>query len=112
MSGDLSENEVDNLVIEQAENDNAWETPIFVNRKRMFSLLSSQPDEIVSEKEILSGEPIFRGTRVPVSALLDNLEAGVSLDEFLVNFPSVKREQAVQILEYFKSSLDRFKDAA
>ena len=64
------------------------------------------------DKEILSGTPVFEGTRVPVSALLDNLEVGVSLDEFLENFPTVKREQAVQVLEYFKASLDDFKIAA
>jgi uncharacterized protein (DUF433 family) len=49
---------------------------------------------------------------VPVSALVDNLEAGVSLDEFLENFPSVTREQVIQVLEYFKSSLDGFEKAA
>ncbi len=64
------------------------------------------------DKEILSGTPVFRGTRVPVSALLDNFEVGVSLDEFLENFPTVKREQAVQILEYFKSTLNDIKKAA
>jgi uncharacterized protein (DUF433 family) len=64
------------------------------------------------DKEIMSGTPVFEGTRVPVSALLDNLEVGVSLDEFLENFPTVKREQAVQVLEYFKSTLDNIKKAA
>ncbi len=64
------------------------------------------------DKEILSGTPVFEGTRVPVSALLDNLEVGVSLDEFLENFPTVRREQAVQVLEYFKSTLDDIKKAA
>ena len=64
------------------------------------------------DKEILSGTPVFAGTRVPVSALLDNFEVGVSLDEFLENFPTVKREQAVQVLEYFKSTLDEIKLAA
>ena len=64
------------------------------------------------DKEILSGTPVFEGTRVPVSALLDNLEVGVSLDEFLKNFPTVKRSQAVQVLEYFKKSLDNIKKAA
>lgn len=63
------------------------------------------------DKEILSGTPVFVGTRVPVSALLDNLEVGVSLDEFLANFPTVQREQAVQILEYPKFNLDNFKKA-
>ncbi len=64
------------------------------------------------DEEILSGTPVFEGTRVPVSALLDNLEVGVSLDEFIENFPTVKREQAVQVLEYFKSTLDDLKKAA
>ncbi len=64
------------------------------------------------DKEILSGTPVFQGTRVPVSALLDNLEVGVSLNEFLENFPTVKREQAVQVLEYFKSTLNDIKRAA
>jgi uncharacterized protein (DUF433 family) len=112
MNTNLTENEIDDLVIAQAENEDAWEKPIFVNRRTAFSLISPQPVEIVSEKSILGGKPTFRGTRVPVSALLDNLESGVSLDEFLINFPTVKRDQAIQVLEYFKSSLDQFKDAA
>jgi uncharacterized protein (DUF433 family) len=64
------------------------------------------------DEEILSGIPVFEGTRVPVAALLDNLEVGVSLDEFLENFPTVRREQAVQVLEYFKRALDNIKKAA
>jgi len=64
------------------------------------------------DKEILSGTPVFQGTRVPVAALLDNLEVGVSLNDFLENFPTVKREQAVQVLEYFKSTLNDIKRAA
>ncbi|MGI8467484.1 MAG: DUF433 domain-containing protein [Pyrinomonadaceae bacterium] len=74
----------------------------------MFSLAPP----ISVDKKILSGTPVFVGTRVPVSALLDNLEVGVSLDEFLENFPTVKREQAVQVLEYFKRALDEIKKAA
>ena len=53
----------------------------------------------------MSGVPVFAGTRVPVSALLDNLEVSVSLDEFLENFPSVDREQAVSVLDHFRASL-------
>jgi len=56
------------------------------------------------DKEILSGTPVFVGTRVPVSALLDNLEVGISLDEFLKNFPTANSEQVVQVLEYFNNS--------
>jgi uncharacterized protein (DUF433 family) len=112
MNKNLTEKEIDELIISQVNDDNAWEKPIRVNRKKVFSLGFPASSEIVSEKDILSGTPVFRGTRVPVSALLDNLENGVSLDEFLENFPTVKREQAVKVLEYFKSSLDKFKQAA
>jgi uncharacterized protein (DUF433 family) len=51
------------------------------------------------DPEILGGTPVFRGTRVPIESLFDNLEAGMSLDEFLQDFPSVKKEQALAILE-------------
>lgn len=60
---------------------------------------------ITIDKDILSGAPVFTGTRVPVSALLENLEVGVSLDEFLDNFPTVTRTQAVAVLEHFRSQL-------
>ena len=57
-------------------------------------------DQIVhSDPEIVSGEPVFVGTRVPVRNLLDYLEAGESLDGFLDDFPSVTREQAIAFLE-------------
>jgi len=62
---------------------------------------------ITVDPEILGGTPVFRGTRVPVDALLNNLEAGVSMDEFLENFPSVSREQAVQVLEFSRSTLHK-----
>ena len=54
---------------------------------------------VVSDPEILGGTPCFRGTRVPVDSLIDYLEAGDSLDEFLDNFPSVSREAAIAALE-------------
>jgi uncharacterized protein (DUF433 family) len=60
---------------------------------------------ITVDSEILSGAPVFRGTRVPVAALLDNLSAGLTLDDFLDNFPTVTREQAVQVLEFSKNTL-------
>jgi uncharacterized protein (DUF433 family) len=52
-----------------------------------------------TDPEIMSGTPVFVGTRVPVQALWDYLEGGHPLDEFLLDFPSVKREQAVAALE-------------
>jgi uncharacterized protein (DUF433 family) len=60
---------------------------------------------IVSDPEILGGTPCFRGTRVPVDSLIDYLEAGDSLDEFLDNFPSVSREAAIGALEEAKALL-------
>jgi uncharacterized protein (DUF433 family) len=54
---------------------------------------------ITIDKEILGGQPVFTGTRVPVESLFDHLEAGISLDEFLDDFPGVTYKQAVDILE-------------
>jgi uncharacterized protein (DUF433 family) len=59
---------------------------------------------IMCDPEIMSGATVFSGTRVPVAALLDNIEAGLRLDEFLDNFPTVSRDQAVQVLEFFKNA--------
>lgn len=53
---------------------------------------------ITKDSEILGGEPVFRGTRVPVASLFEHLESDCPLDEFLENFPSVKREAAVAVL--------------
>lgn len=58
---------------------------------------------IVSDPEIMGGTPCFRGTRVPVDSLIDYLEAGDSLDEFLDNFPSVTRAAAISALEEAKA---------
>jgi uncharacterized protein (DUF433 family) len=56
-------------------------------------------NEIISvDKDILGGKVVFSGTRVPVETLFDHLESGVSLEEFLDDFPTVSREQAVGIL--------------
>lgn len=60
---------------------------------------------IVSDGEIMRGTPCFRGTRVPFKNLIDYLEGGYSIDEFLLQFPSVTREMAVQALEEAKESL-------
>lgn len=62
---------------------------------------------ITVDPEILGGTPVFRGTRVPVDALLSNLEAGVSIDEFLENFPTVTREQVREVIKFSRTTLDR-----
>ena len=60
---------------------------------------------ITRSKDILGGTPVFAGTRVPVRALFDYLEAGRSLDEFLDDFPAVGKIQAVGILQLFKANI-------
>ncbi|NEP44588.1 MAG: DUF433 domain-containing protein [Okeania sp. SIO2H7] len=67
---------------------------------------------IIKSSEIMSGTPVFKGTRVPIKNLTDYLEAGDSLDEFLDDFPSVSREQAIAVLHLaFKSLIDLKSDS-
>lgn len=61
--------------------------------------MAKQPNVIHSDPDILGGTPVFVGTRVPVKTLYDYLETGDSLGEFLEDFPSVTRKQAVAALE-------------
>ena len=58
---------------------------------------------IISDPEVLGGTPVFRGTRVPFQALLDYLEGGQNLQEFLNDFPTVTRDAAIHALEHAKS---------
>jgi uncharacterized protein (DUF433 family) len=60
---------------------------------------------IVKNPAVLSGEPVFRGTRVPFKALTDYLEGGHSLDDFLAQYPSVTRADAVAAIEEARCSL-------
>jgi uncharacterized protein (DUF433 family) len=62
------------------------------------SVISCDPD-------VMGGTPVFSGTRVPVQTLLDYLEAGESIDDFLEGFPSVSREQVIAFLEQAKDRL-------
>lgn len=62
------------------------------------SVISCGPD-------VMGGTPVFTGTRVPVQTLLDYLEGGESIDDFLAGFPSVSREQVVNFLEQAKNRL-------
>ena len=65
-----------------------------------------KPSSVVhSDPEILGGTPIFVGTRVPLQALIDYLEGGHSLEEFLDDFPTLSREVAVAALEQAKAHL-------
>lgn len=80
--------------------------PLVIDQKDLDNL------PITIDAEIVSGAPVFRGTRVPVETLISNLEAGVSLDEFLDNFPTVTREQALQVLEFSKSTILKLRKTA
>ena len=68
--------------------------------------MASQQAVVHSDPEILGGTPVFVGTRVPVQNLIDHLEAGDSLEDFLRSFPSVTREQAIAALEVAREALE------
>jgi uncharacterized protein (DUF433 family) len=65
--------------------------------------LQSPDNVIIRDPEILGGTPVFRGTRVPFQTLLDYLEGGQTLNDFLDDFPTVTRDAAVHALEHAKS---------
>jgi len=67
------------------------------------SVMAVVNDLIIRDPDVLGGTPVFRGTRVPFQTLLDYLEGGQTLDEFLDDFPTVTRELAVRALEHAKS---------
>ena len=60
---------------------------------------------IQHSKSILGGTPVFKGTRVPVKTLIDYLEAGDRLDDFLEDFPTVTRKQTLRVLDLAKEAL-------
>ncbi len=68
--------------------------------------MTNRPTVIHSNPNILGGTPVFVGTRVPLQNLIDCLEAGDSLDDFLASFPSVTREQAIAALELAREALE------
>ena len=61
----------------------------------------------VKDPDILGGTPVFRGTRVPFQALLDYLEGGQTIDEFVDDFPTVTPEAAISALEFAKSGMQQ-----
>jgi uncharacterized protein (DUF433 family) len=71
-----------------------WQMKESSNQRAHVSL----SDFVVADPEILGGEPVFRGTRVPVVSLFEHLESDCPLDEFLENFPTVSRDAAVAVL--------------
>jgi len=65
----------------------------------------SSTEVIDRSPEVLGGTPVFRGTRVPIQTLLDYLEGGQRLDDFLADFPTVSRDQAIAVLELAHEAL-------
>ena len=69
-------------------------------------MLCAMKSAVISrDPEVMGGTPVFAGTRVPVQTLLDHIEAGDTIDQFLEGFPSVRREQVVRFLEDAKDRL-------
>jgi len=65
-------------------------------------------DILNANLEIVSGAVVFKGTRVPVAALFENLAGGMSMDDFLGNFPTVEREQAEALLRISEEDVKRY----
>ena len=62
-------------------------------------------DMIHVSGDTLGGTPVFKGTRVPISSLFEHLQSGISLDEFLSDFPSVAKPMAEQVIEFAKMAV-------
>jgi uncharacterized protein (DUF433 family) len=73
-------------------------------------VVSNVQNAVIKDPDILGGEPVFRGTRVPFKVLTDYLEGGSTLDEFLEQYPSVARELAIAAIEERKSSTNQPRD--
>ncbi len=81
-----------------------------VSQNDALAAMRARLDEesvVHSDRRIVSGTPVFKGTRVPVKSLFDYLEGGDNLDEFLYQFPTVTREQASRALDAARRTLER-----
>jgi uncharacterized protein (DUF433 family) len=79
----------------------AWLPRVYTEATSMTRL----GDIVHSDPDILGGTPVFVGTRVPIQSLFDYLEGGETLDEFLRQFPSVRRDQAISALDLARATL-------
>lgn len=69
-------------------------------------MIAEVETQVISRSpNIMSGAPVFAGTRVPVQTIIDYVAGGHSLDEFLDDFPTVRREQALELLQQIKEKL-------
>ena len=78
---------------------------MYLDYRATEKLSTTEKPVVQSDPEIMSGTPVFVGTRVPFQTLLDYLESGQPLWEFLEDFPTVSREQAIAALEQAKEAL-------
>jgi uncharacterized protein (DUF433 family) len=85
---------------------------VFNKLRGIFMMNWTLCNAVERDVEKVSGAWVFRGTRVPVIALFENLEGGASIDDFLSWFPGVTREQVVAVLEYAIKSLSEDRLAA
>ncbi len=69
-------------------------------------------DYISKDSEVLGGQVVFKGTRVPVESLFWHLEKGISLDEFLADFDTVTKEQAIAVLEIASKDIEKIYETA
>ncbi|MFN0086988.1 MAG: DUF433 domain-containing protein [Blastocatellia bacterium] len=75
-----------------------------------MSVLATKPGEelpVTSNPDVMGGEPVFQGTRIPARLLFDHLAEGGTLDQFLEQFPAIHREQARRLLEHSANALPR-----
>lgn len=84
----------------------AMGSPTAGTKKILLSLQSKMSHPVTISPNIQSGEPVFTNTRVPVKNLFDYLKGGHSLNDFLEDFPSVKKEQTIQVIEHFENLLN------
>lgn len=86
----------------------ALELPATDRNELAARLLSRESSVISAEPDVMSGAPVFKGTRVLAQTLIEYLEAGDSIDDFLEGFPSVTREQVIAFLEETKARVLAF----
>jgi uncharacterized protein (DUF433 family) len=78
---------------------------VYPDQRVTLAMSTTDKPVVYSDQDIMSGTPVFVGTRVPFQTLLDYLEAGQPLNEFLEDFPTVSKEQAIASLEQAKEAL-------
>ena len=83
----------------------SFASQLYLGLHRQATTMTQLGDIVRSDPEILGGTPVFVGTRVPVQSLFDYLEGGETVDEFLRQFPSVNRDQAIAVLDLARATL-------